>query len=50
MAGLGHQFLHAYERIFPQMEGEMEALSDRTFRAELPDELKKILQKLNIHF
>lgn len=50
VAGLGHQFLHAYELHFPQMEGELEALSDRTFRAELPDELKKILQKLNIHF
>ena len=50
VAGLGHQFLHAYELHFPQMEGELEALSDRTFRAELPEELEKILQKLNIHF
>ena len=50
MAGLGHQFLHAYELHFPQMEGELEALSDRTFRAELPEELEKDLTKIKYTF
>ncbi|MDY2922748.1 MAG: RluA family pseudouridine synthase [Eubacterium sp.] len=50
VAGLKHQLLHAFELHFPQIEGELAVLGGKTFRADLPDEFKRILQKLKIHF
>lgn len=39
---LKRQFLHAYEIRFPTIEGRLSALSEKTIRADLPDDLKAL--------
>lgn len=46
--GLNAQFLHAWELHFPQLEGELGALSDRVIRAELPEVFAKVLRQLEM--
>lgn len=42
---LKSQFLHSYKIEFPEIKGELEILSGRTFIADLPDKFKYILKK-----
>jgi 23S rRNA pseudouridine955/2504/2580 synthase len=46
---LKRQFLHAYKLIFPKCAGSLEGISEKTFTAPLPKELKDVLDgKLNV--
>ena len=45
--GLGRQFLHAYKLTFPDIKGRLKILSKKSFRAELPKELKVIEREVN---
>jgi 23S rRNA pseudouridine955/2504/2580 synthase len=45
--GLSRQFLHAWQLVFPPLQGEEEilnAVSDMTFTAALPGDLKKVME------
>ena len=44
--GLKSQFLHSYELKFPEITGEFEHLSRKSFKAELPERLEKVAIKL----
>ena len=44
--GLNSQFLHSYEIKFPEVEGDFAYLSGMTYKADLPEKLKKIALKL----
>lgn len=49
--GVKRQFLHAWQLVFPPMEGRTEFLgnlSDRTFTAPLPMDLKNALERLDL--
>ena len=40
--GLRHQLLHSYKVVFPAIEGELSYLSDKEFKAELPELFLKL--------
>ena len=44
--GLSSQFLHSYEIKFPKLDGEFSYLSNKNFKADLPDRLRKAALKL----
>lgn len=44
--GLKNQLLHAYRMEFPNLEGELEGLSEATIIAPLPEQFQKILEDL----
>lgn len=44
--GLNSQFLHSYEIKFPEVEGDFAYLSGMTYKADLPEKLKKAALKL----
>ena len=44
--GLNSQFLHSYEIKFPEIDGDFAYLSGMTYKADLPEKLKKIALKL----
>ncbi|MGN0252605.1 MAG: RluA family pseudouridine synthase [Oliverpabstia sp.] len=46
-SGLNRQFLHAWQVCFPQLNGRMKPLSEKTFMAPLPEDLKKTLEQEN---
>lgn len=48
--GLKRQFLHAWEVVFPTMDGAGAGLSAQTIQAELPEDLKKVLRTLGCPF
>lgn len=45
--GLNSQFLHSYEIKFPEIDGEFAYLSGKSFKADLPERLKKVAGKLD---
>ena len=47
--GLNSQFLHSYEIKFPEVEGDFSYLSGKSFKADLPDRLKKVASKLGFN-
>ena len=46
-SGLKRQFLHAYRLVFPKCEGCLSGVSEKTFEAELPDDLADVLRLNN---
>lgn len=44
--GIQNQFLHAYRVVFPRMTGELEALSQKEWKAPLPGKCKAALELL----
>ena len=42
--GLRRQFLHAWQTVFPEIEGEGNALSKATMSAPLPKDLREVLK------
>lgn len=48
--GLNSQFLHSYEIKFPEVEGDFSYLSGKSFKADLPDRLKKVANKLGFDY
>ncbi|MGN0361383.1 MAG: RluA family pseudouridine synthase [Bilifractor sp.] len=44
--GLHRQFLHASEIVFPEMDGALSDLSEKSFSAPLPEDLQRTLQVL----
>ena len=44
-SGLNRQFLHAWQICFPKLKGRMSTLSERTFTASLPDDLRNVLNQ-----
>ncbi|MFR2718626.1 MAG: RluA family pseudouridine synthase [Ruminococcus sp.] len=46
--GLSRQFLHAWEICFPQEEDCLKALSKKTVQAPLPEDLKKVLESIEV--
>ena len=44
-SGLNRQFLHAWQVCFPKLKGRMSTLSERTFTASLPDDLRNVLNQ-----
>ena len=44
--GLNSQFLHSYEIKFPEVEGYFAYLSGMTYKADLPEKLRKVALKL----
>ena len=47
--GLNSQFLHSYEIKFPEVEGDFSYLSGKSFKADLPERLKKVASKLGFN-
>ena len=47
--GLNSQFLHSYEIKFPEVEGYFSYLSGKSFKADLPERLKKVASKLGFN-
>lgn len=45
MYGVTSQMLHSYELVLPHMDGELAALSDRRFRAPVPDIFQKVIKE-----
>ena len=45
--GLNSQFLHSYEIKFPEIDDEFAYLSGKSFKADLPERLKKVAGKLD---
>ena len=45
--GLRRQFLHAWQVVFPEMEGIFKNLSSKTITAPLPDQLERLLEQLH---
>ena len=45
--GLNSQFLHSYEIKFPEIDGDFAYLSGQSFKADLPERLKKVASKLD---
>lgn len=43
--GLKHQLLHAFSLTFPHLEGELCEVSEKTFRAELPELFEHIIKE-----
>lgn len=43
--GLRHQLLHAFSLTFPHLEGELCEVSEKTFRAELPELFEHIIKE-----
>lgn len=43
--GVTSQLLHSYELVLPHIEGELAALSDRRFRAPVPDIFQKVIKE-----
>ena len=48
--GLNSQFLHSYEIKFPEVEGDFSYLSGKSFKADLPERLKRVANKLGFDF
>ena len=48
--GLNSQFLHSYEIKFPEVEGDFSYLSGKSFKADLPERLKSVANKLGFDF
>ena len=48
--GLNSQFLHSYEIRFPEVEGDFSYLSGKSFKADLPERLKRVAIKLGFDF
>jgi len=48
--GLNSQFLHSYEIKFPEVEGDFSYLSSKSFKADLPERLKRVANKLGFDF
>ena len=46
--GLRRQFLHAWQVVFPQLQGTLGGLSGKTITASLPEDLKGILVHLQL--
>ena len=44
--GFENQFLHASELHFGKLEKPLENLSSKSFKAEMPDEYKELINKL----
>ena len=44
--GLNSQFLHSYEIKFPEVDGDFSYLSGKSFKADLPERLMKVADKL----
>lgn len=44
--GLSHQFLHSYEMVLPNIEGDLQSLSQKIVKAPLPSIFTKIKQDL----
>ncbi len=44
--GLTSQLLHSYRMVFPKIEGELAYLSDKEFKAALPEQFEKIKREL----
>lgn len=42
------QFLHAYELVFPDMDGELSSLSGKTVRTEYPEKFKRFFKETEI--
>lgn len=47
---LTRQLLHAWEIVFPHMEPDLLQVSERTFRAELPGDLCRVLEGESLQF
>ena len=47
--GLIANFLHSYEIKFPEVEGYFSYLSGKSFKADLPERLKKVASKLGFN-
>ena len=47
--GLNSQFLHSYEIRFPEVDGDFSYLSGKSFKADLPERLKKVASKLGFN-
>ena len=47
--GLNSQFLHSYEIQLPEVEGYFSYLSGKSFKADLPERLKKVASKLGFN-
>lgn len=47
--GLNSQFLHSYEIKFPDVDGDFSYLSGKSFKADLPERLKKVASKLGFN-
>lgn len=48
--GISSQMLHSWKLCFPKMENEFEGLSDKTIKAELPEEFKKVIGNEYLEF
>ncbi|MBF1013862.1 MAG: RluA family pseudouridine synthase [Lachnospiraceae bacterium] len=48
--GLNSQFLHSFEIKFPEVEGDFSYLSSKSFKADLPERLKRVANKLGFDF
>jgi 23S rRNA pseudouridine955/2504/2580 synthase len=44
--GLTNQLLHSYRMVFPKLDGELAYLSEKEFKAELPELFHKIKKDL----
>lgn len=47
-AGTKRQLLHAYEMVFPKCTGEFSYMSDKSFKAKLPGDIKKAMKVAGI--
>lgn len=47
--GLNSQFLHSYEIRFPEVEGDFSYLGGKSFKADLPERLKRVANKLDFN-
>ena len=47
--GLNSQFLHSYEIKFPDVDGDFSYLSGESFKADLPERLKRVANKLDFN-
>ena len=48
--GINHQLLHSYELKFHEVEGTLSNISNKTFRAPVPDNFMKLIDGENIYF
>ena len=47
--GLNSQFLHSHEIKFPDVDGDFSYLSGKSFKADLPERLKRVADKLGFN-
>jgi pseudouridylate synthase len=47
--GLNSQFLHSHEIKFPDVDGDFSYLSGKSFKADLPESLKRVADKLDFN-